>query len=81
VGPAAVKRIFILGPSHHFSLSGCALTTTIKCKTPFYDLIVDTQVNNELHATGHFEWLALDVDEKEHSVEMQFPYIAKIMEK
>ncbi|KAJ3631564.1 hypothetical protein MTP99_012683 [Tenebrio molitor] len=80
VGPAAVKRIFILGPSHHFSLSGCALTTTIKCKTPFYDLIVDTQVNNELHATGHFEWLALDVDEKEHSVEMQFPYIAKIME-
>ena len=37
------KRVFILGPSHHVRLSGCALTGTERYRTPFYDLIVDTK--------------------------------------
>lgn len=43
ISPAVVKRIFILGPSHHVRLSGCALSTTSKCETPFYDLTIDQQ--------------------------------------
>jgi AmmeMemoRadiSam system protein B len=35
--------VFILGPSHHVRLSGCALTATERYQTPFYDLIVDSQ--------------------------------------
>ncbi|XP_063915760.1 protein MEMO1-like [Zophobas morio] len=80
ISPELVKKIFILGPSHHFSLSGCALTTATKFQTPLYDLAVDSQVNNELYATGYFDWLSLSVDEKEHSIEMQLPFLAKIME-
>lgn len=43
VSPAVVKRIFILGPSHHVRLSGCALSPATKYETPFYDLIIDQQ--------------------------------------
>ena len=31
--------------------------------------------------TGQFEWMDLDTDENEHSIEMHLPYIAKVMEK
>lgn len=43
VSPVVVKRIFILGPSHHVRLSGCALSSAQKYKTPIYDLHVDGQ--------------------------------------
>jgi AmmeMemoRadiSam system protein B len=76
-----VRRVFILGPSHHVRLSGCALSTARKYKTPLYDLHVDSQVNGELEMTGQFEWMDLDTDENEHSIEMHLPYIAKVMEK
>lgn len=37
-------------------------------------------VYRELEATGHFEFMSMTVDEEEHSIEMQLPYIAKVME-
>lgn len=37
------RRVFILGPSHHVRLGGCALSTAIKYCTPLYDLRIDTQ--------------------------------------
>lgn len=80
INPSKVKRVFILGPSHHVRLSGCALTATEKYRTPFYDLIVDTRINAELSASGPFEVMGIETDEDEHSIEMQLPYIAKVME-
>ena len=98
------KRVFILGPSHHVRLSGCALSSVTKYRTPFYDLTIDTQgkiinqskfylhllkysliysflVYKELQTTGCFEWMDLETDEDEHSIEMHLPYIAKVFEK
>ncbi len=49
-------------------------------KTPLYDLKVDTQINAELDATKEFQWMDLQTDEDEHSIEMHLPYIAKVME-
>ncbi|XP_072401888.1 protein MEMO1 [Diabrotica undecimpunctata] len=80
ISPVVVRRIFILGPSHHVRLSGCALSSAQKYKTPIYDLHVDSQINSELEMTGQFEWMDLDTDENEHSIEMHLPYIAKVME-
>lgn len=34
----------------------------------------------ELEETRHFEWMDLNTDEEEHSIEMQLPFIAKVME-
>ena len=35
------KRVFILGPSHHVRLGGCALSPATIYKTPLYDLTID----------------------------------------
>lgn len=80
ISPFVVQRIFILGPSHNVRLSGCALSTAVKYKTPFYDLHIDNGVYGELEATGKFERMSMKVDEDEHSIEMQLPYIAKVMQ-
>uniref|UniRef100_D3TP51 Putative dioxygenase n=1 Tax=Glossina morsitans morsitans TaxID=37546 RepID=D3TP51_GLOMM len=80
VSPAVVKRIFILGPSHHVRLRGCALSVAKKYETPLYDLKIDIEVNAELEKTGHFSWMDMKTDEDEHSIEMHLPYIAKVME-
>ena len=37
------RRIFILGPSHHERLSGCALSGTERYQTPLGDLNIDLQ--------------------------------------
>lgn len=73
------KRVFILGPSHHVRLRGCALTTADKYETPLYDLKIDTQINAELEKTGKFTRMDMNTDEDEHSIEMHLPYIAKVM--
>ncbi|XP_061415412.1 protein MEMO1 [Lethenteron reissneri] len=80
VDPAQTKRVFILGPSHHVHLSGCALSSVSIYKTPIYNLRIDQKIYSELSQTGMFEKMSVEVDEDEHSIEMQLPYIAKVME-
>ena len=79
VDPTRVRRVFILGPSHHFCLSGCALSSCSRYATPIADLLLDQSVNGDLLATGEFETMDLKTDEAEHSIEMHLPYIAKLM--
>ncbi|CAG0913667.1 unnamed protein product [Notodromas monacha] len=80
VNPRAVRRVFILGPSHHVRLSGCALSPVEKYRTPLYDLRIHGPTYEELLQTGHFEHMSQTTDEDEHSIEMHLPYIAKVME-
>ncbi|CAL8078913.1 unnamed protein product [Calicophoron daubneyi] len=79
--PEKIKRVFIFGPSHHLDIgSRCALSSATECETPFYNLTVDEEVCDQLKDTGEFVFLTIEKDEAEHSVEMQLPYIAKLME-
>ncbi|XP_045509274.1 protein MEMO1 [Colias croceus] len=80
ISPVVVKRIFILGPSHHVRIRGCALSSLDKYATPLYDLTIDKQIYAELEATRQFERMDIQTDEDEHSIEMHLPYIAKVME-
>lgn len=80
VNPVNIDTVFILGPSHHVSLNGCALTQTVEYETPLYNLIIDQEINKELYNTGKFEKMNQQVDEDEHSIEMQLSYVAKVME-
>ncbi|CAL1546097.1 unnamed protein product [Lymnaea stagnalis] len=80
VDPNTVKRVFILGPSHHVRMSNCALSGTDIYETPLYNLTIDKSVYEELYATSAFETMSLNTDEAEHSIEMHLPYIAKVME-
>lgn len=74
-------RVFILGPSHHLYLDGCALSSCDAYATPLGDLPIDKATVAELRNSGQFERdMKLDVDEAEHSIEMHLPYIRKVFQ-
>lgn len=79
IDPSNIQRVFILGPSHHYRLNGCAVSDCVRYETPLYDLKVDRGISEELLSTGAFEVMSLDTDEAEHSIEMHLPYVAKVM--
>ncbi|CAM9131508.1 unnamed protein product [Phaeothamnion confervicola] len=79
MNPDTTRRVFVLGPSHHVYIAGCALSTAEKLETPVGDLICDKKVSAALMATGQFEEMTPSMDEAEHSIEMHLPYIAKVM--
>ncbi|KAJ5338147.1 hypothetical protein N7452_004875 [Penicillium brevicompactum] len=85
------KRIFILGPSHHVSLSTLALPTLTSYYTPLSDdpLPLDTQLITQLSETQatkpdgskvSFTHMSRSVDEDEHSIEMHLPYIHRLLQ-
>ena len=55
IDPNTVKTIFILGPSHHVRLSGCAVSQCTSYQTPLGDLTIDREITNELMETGQNE--------------------------
>ncbi|GAA5903670.1 hypothetical protein JCM8208_003653 [Rhodotorula glutinis] len=75
-----IKRVFILGPSHHAYLDGCALSKCTEYETPIGNLPLDLDTIAELKATGKFEQMDLSTDEDEHSIEMHLPYVRKVFE-
>lgn len=75
-----IKRVFVLGPSHHVYLDGCALSRCKEYATPIGNLPLDLETIEELDKTGQFEFLDIADDEAEHSLEMHLPYIRKIFQ-
>ena len=75
---APVRRVFLLGPSHHYYLSKCALSKCKSYETPLGNLELDSDVIESLRSTGKFEQMTLSQDEEEHSIEMHLPYVRKI---
>ncbi|KAJ2629346.1 hypothetical protein H4R22_003373 [Coemansia sp. RSA 1290] len=75
-----IKRVFLLGPSHHAHLRKCALSQCTKYATPFGNIQVDTEMIAKLKTEGEWDVMSTQVDEDEHSLEMHLPYIYKIFE-
>nr|GAT48691.1 predicted protein [Mycena chlorophos] len=75
-----IKRVFVLGPSHHIYIDGCALSSCTSYATPIGDLPIDLDTVSQLRASGKFQSISHSADEDEHSLEMHLPYIRKIFE-
>ncbi|KAH9175276.1 UPF0103-domain-containing protein [Lactarius sanguifluus] len=80
ISTAGIKRVFVLGPSHHVYLDGCALSKCVEYATPIGSLPLDRPTIDELNNTGQFSQMELGTDEDEHSIEMHLPYIRKVFE-
>ncbi|TBU35197.1 MEMO1 family protein [Dichomitus squalens] len=80
IDTTGIKRVFVLGPSHHVYLDGCALTRCAQYETPIGALPIDVETTKELKQTGQFSDMSLQTDEDEHSIEMHLPYIRKTFE-
>lgn len=75
----SIKRIFVLGPSHHFYASSCLVTSVSSWESPLGTVPIDLSVNKTLLDKGPFEVMGLDVDSEEHSMEMHLPFITHCM--
>ncbi|KAE8542355.1 AmmeMemoRadiSam system protein B [Cryptococcus gattii VGV] len=75
-----IKRVFLLGPSHHAYLPGVALSKFEAYETPLGDIPLDIDTINELRATRIFSDMKSSTDEDEHSLEMHLPYIRLIFQ-
>ncbi|KAJ3479941.1 hypothetical protein NLI96_g8708 [Meripilus lineatus] len=80
IDTTGIKRVFILGPSHHVYLDGCALSLCSEYETPVGNLPIDLDTVSTLRATGKFSDMSINTDEDEHSIEMHLPYVRKVFE-
>ncbi|PVI03327.1 UPF0103-domain-containing protein [Periconia macrospinosa] len=76
---ANVKRVFLLGPSHHHYLPTAATTACEKYETPLGDLIVDVDLVQKIKKEWNLDTMNLKTDEDEHSLEMHLPYIHRML--
>jgi AmmeMemoRadiSam system protein B len=81
INPNTVRRIFVLGPSHHFYSKHCHLSECVEYETPLGSMTIDQTVYNELKRDhpNEFPPMSTDDDEAEHSIEMHLPYIVSMM--
>ncbi|CEP62689.1 Mho1p LALA0_S06e01420g [Lachancea lanzarotensis] len=78
-----VKRIFILGPSHHIYFKNKGLLSGFsELSTPAGSLVVDTATVSALVQQHEgFELMDPEVDCDEHSLEMQYPMLHATLQK
>jgi MEMO1 family protein len=78
-----IHRIFLIGPSHHAYIDGCGLPAedVSAYRTPLGDLSLDYKTLAELRSCKDvsFETISMSVDEAEHSLEMQLPFLAQLL--
>ncbi len=82
INPDNFDRVVVLGPSHHAYFQACGLTPYESFETPFGDVKVDTNTINKLLGNkGLFFTLPESTDVKEHSIEMEMPFLKYIFNK
>lgn len=69
-----IKRIFLLGPSHHVAVRGVALPQNNSFGTPFGEIDLDNETIDELKTYPMFS-VNSNVHNIEHSLELHLPYI------
>ena len=75
------KNIVLLGPSHFkFFTNQCGLSKFSSVETPLGDLKIDSEVALKLESKNSnlFTTLSSNDDLREHSLEMQFPFLYKL---
>ncbi|KAI0078919.1 UPF0103-domain-containing protein [Panus rudis PR-1116 ss-1] len=80
IDTTGIKKVFILGPSHHVYLDGCALSRCHEYETPIGNLPLDLDIIKDLRATNNFSDMDTETDEDEHSIEMHLPYVRKVFQ-
>jgi len=82
-----IQHIVVLHPSHHVYLQNCAVSGATVLETPLGDLPVAEDLRQEILALNNrktskenlFTIMDASTDNEEHSGEMQYPYLAKLL--
>lgn len=75
-----VKHVLVIHPAHHVYLQDCAVSGATVLETPLGNLPVDDGLRKDvLGCSPKFSTMDAETDNEEHSGEMQYPYLAKIL--
>ena len=75
-----IEHILVLHPAHHVYLQGCAVSGASVLETPIGNLTVDDAMRREILALSpKFSVMDSSTDDEEHSGEMQYPFLKKIL--
>ncbi len=74
-----IKKVFLLGPSHHAWINGVALSPAKQFKTPLGLVKTDEQITLELAKNKLFKFNT-KAHRKEHSLEVQLPFLQKTLD-
>lgn len=81
--PTNIKRVFILGPSHHVYFTGSVMTSGCAAyETPLGNVPVDVDTIKELQKEdpSMFKKMTPKMEEDEHCFEMHMPFLYKVTE-
>ena len=73
-----IKTVFLLGPSHFVPFEGVALPASKQFKTPLGNVSLNTEIINDLAQNPLFSFNA-QAHQKEHSLEVQLPFLQKTL--
>ena len=73
-----IKTVILIGPSHYVAFDGAALSDNNYFKTPLGLLPINKEITQELQHNKLFS-INSKAHEKEHSVEVQLPFLQKIL--
>ena len=74
-----IKKVFLLGPSHHVFVKGVALSPAKQFKTPLGVINTDESITAELKQHDLFK-MDGKAHKKEHALEVQMPFLQKTLE-
>ena len=78
INPELYNRIVILGPSHKVYITGCCLTSCTVYETPIGNIKIDLESVERLSKLNDYYIYDKNVEENEHSLEMQLPFLKLI---
>ncbi|MEH6345760.1 MAG: AmmeMemoRadiSam system protein B [Bermanella sp.] len=74
----SIKRVVLLGPSHHVAIRGCATSSADIFSTPLGDIPLDRKLIDELEQSDQINCHDM-VHTKEHSLEVQLPFLQECL--
>lgn len=78
-----VKRVFIMGPSHHVYFKNCVyLSNNTEFKTPIGNIGIDNETVKALNNSDSrmFKLMNQEMDEDEHCFEMHVPFLVRSLQ-
>jgi hypothetical protein len=73
-----IKRVILLGPSHHVAFHGVAAPTSESFETPLGTVPIDQQALQQIQDLPQV-WLMDEPHQAEHSLEVQLPFLQTVL--
>jgi AmmeMemoRadiSam system protein B/AmmeMemoRadiSam system protein A len=80
IDPAAVRRVVLLGPAHYVPVDGIGLSSATAWRTPLGEVALDRDLAADLRGQVASVVPADEAHAPEHSLEVQLPFLQRVLD-